>query len=118
MGGRERCHEGTISAACYDHTTETLITGGFDRKVRLWNLDGRALGEIASQIPKGFADAIRTLCIVPGGATGHQGGEAEGGGGGGSHLWLSAADAIPQVYDVRSRTRVTRCLPPTPLPPT
>jgi len=85
-GGKENCHEGAISAVTYDNDNNWVITGSFDRTVKIWAGDGKQVNKI-----DGFSDTLTGLCYVPATRT----------------LWMSANSAHPIIYDPRSATDIT-----------
>ena len=89
IGGRDNCHEGAISAVTFDPDNNWVITGSFDRNVKIWAGDGKKVTDI-----NGFSDTLTGLCYVPATKT----------------LWMSANSAHPIVYDPRSATDITHFL--------
>jgi WD40 repeat protein len=69
-----------------DADNSWLITGGFDRVVKLWSLDGSLIGRF-----DGFADTIVSFTYVLPTQT----------------LWISANSPSPVIYDPRSGINVT-----------
>ena len=86
IGAKENCHEGAITAVTFDPDNNWVITGSFDRCVRIWAQDGKKVAEI-----DGFADTLTGLAYCPATKT----------------LWMSSNSASPQVYDPRSATDIT-----------
>ena len=82
----KNCHDGAISAVTFDPDNNWLITGGFDRVVRIWAGDGKPVASIDS-----FNDTLTGIAYVPATKT----------------LWMSANSAHPLVYDPRSAQDVT-----------
>ncbi|KAJ3124143.1 hypothetical protein HK098_001370 [Nowakowskiella sp. JEL0407] len=81
-------HDAAISCMVYgkDADNSWLITGSFDRTVKLWSLDGNLLQKF-----DGFSDTITSLCYVVPTQT----------------LWITANSPIPIVYDPRSGVNVS-----------
>ncbi|KAI8810660.1 WD40-repeat-containing domain protein [Cladochytrium replicatum] len=81
-------HEAAISCMVYgkDADNSWLITGSFDRIVKLWSLDGNLLQRF-----DGFSDTITSLCYVLPTQT----------------LWITAMSSVPIVYDPRSGVNVS-----------
>jgi len=54
--GREQCrmigHTGSITTLAFDSRTESLISGGFDTTVRIWNINQSARENITQRTPK------------------------------------------------------------------
>ncbi len=73
----------------FDPDNNWIITGSFDRRVRIWANDGTRVTEITS-----FSDTLTGLCYVPATKT----------------LWMSANSPHPIVYDPRSATDITAFL--------
>ena len=48
IGGHGKCHDGAISAVTFDPDNNWIITGSFDRRVRIWANDGARVTEITS----------------------------------------------------------------------
>ena len=80
IGGHGKCHDGAISAVTFDPDNNWIITGSFDRRVRIWANDGARVTEITS-----FSDTLTGLSYVPATKT----------------LWMSANSPHPIVYDPR-----------------
>ena len=72
----KNCHDGAISAVTFDPDNNWLITGGFDRVVRIWAGDGKPVASIDS-----FNDTLTGIAYVPATKT----------------LWMSANSAHPRV---------------------
>ena len=85
-GGKDNCHEGAISAVTFDPDNNWIITGSFDRSVKIWAGDGKKVAEIDD-----FPDTLTGLAYCPATKT----------------LWMSANSTSPQVYDPRSATDIT-----------
>ena len=84
------CHDGAISCATFDPDNNWLITGSFDRTVKIWAGDGKKpIAEISN-----FSDTITGLVYVPATKT----------------LWISFNSPHPLVYDPRSATDITQYL--------
>lgn len=82
-------HDGAISAVTFDPDNNLLITGGFDRSVRIWACDGKRVSKI-----DGFSDTLTGLAYAPATKT----------------LWMSANSAQPVVYDPRTLTDISKYL--------
>jgi WD40 repeat protein len=80
-------HDAAISTLVYgkDADNSWLITGGYDRMVKLWSLDGNLMQRF-----DGFAQIISSVCYVVPAQT----------------LWVSASSPVPIVYDPRSGINV------------
>ena len=85
-GGKDNCHEGAISAVTFDPDNNWIITGSFDRCVKIWAGDGKKVADI-----DGFSDTLTGLAYCPATKT----------------LWMSSNSASPLVYDPRSATDIT-----------
>ncbi|KAI8908490.1 WD40-repeat-containing domain protein [Gorgonomyces haynaldii] len=81
-------HDAAISTLVYgkDADNSWLITGSFDRVVKLWSLDGNLMQRF-----DGFANIISSCCYVVPSQT----------------LWVTANSSIPLVYDPRSGINVS-----------
>jgi WD40 repeat protein len=81
-------HDSAITCMIFgkDADNSWLISGGFDRVVKLWSLDGSLIGRF-----DGFADTIVSLTYVLPTQT----------------LWISANSSSPVIYDPRSGINVT-----------
>ncbi|KAI8837830.1 WD40-repeat-containing domain protein [Chytridium lagenaria] len=81
-------HDAAISCMVFgkDADNSWLITGSFDRVVKLWSLDGNLLQRF-----DGFSDTITSVCYVLPTQT----------------LWITASSPDPIVYDPRSGINVT-----------
>ncbi|KAJ3330631.1 DExD/H-box ATP-dependent RNA helicase dhh1 [Blyttiomyces sp. JEL0837] len=81
-------HDAAISCMVYgkDADNSWLITGSFDRVVKLWSLDGNLLQRF-----DGFIDTITSVCYVLPTQT----------------LWITASSSAPIVYDPRSGINVS-----------
>ncbi|KAJ3043664.1 hypothetical protein HDV00_004437 [Rhizophlyctis rosea] len=81
-------HDAAISCMVYgkDQDNSWLITGSFDRMVKLWSLDGNLLQRF-----DGFSDTITSVCYVIPTQT----------------LWVTAGSTIPIVFDPRSGVNVS-----------
>uniref|UniRef100_A0A7S3DAN8 Guanine nucleotide-binding protein subunit beta-like protein n=1 Tax=Palpitomonas bilix TaxID=652834 RepID=A0A7S3DAN8_9EUKA len=80
-------HKKAISAVAFDHDDNWLITGSYDRTVKLWAKDSdRALLTFDN-----FEDTITGLCYVP--ST--------------SNLWVASNGSIPQIFDPRTGADIT-----------
>ncbi|KAJ1338995.1 hypothetical protein BSLG_006134 [Batrachochytrium salamandrivorans] len=79
----KEAHDAAISCMISgkDADNNWLITGSFDRVVKLWSLDGNLIQRF-----DGFSDTISSLCYVVPTQT----------------LWVTANSAIPVIYDPRS----------------
>ncbi|KAJ3139429.1 hypothetical protein HK101_003641 [Irineochytrium annulatum] len=84
----QNAHDAAISCMVYgkDADNSWLITGSFDRTVKLWSLDGNLLQRF-----DGFGDTITSVCYVLPTQT----------------LWITASSTSPVVYDPRSGINVT-----------
>jgi hypothetical protein len=82
-------HDGAISAVTFDPDDNWLITGGFDRSVRIWACDGKRVSKI-----DGFSDTLTGLAYAQATRT----------------LWMSANSAQPVVYDPRTLTDISKYL--------
>ena len=99
-----RCHDGAIACAAFnpEPAAQTLITGGFDMTVKVWNHD--ALTAHAQFLPShtfSLPAAATALCYLP--AT--------------RALWVTAAAGGPPgggpiIYDPRTGTNLTDFVPP------
>jgi len=85
-GGKENCHDGAISAVTFDPDNNWIITGSFDRCVKIWAGDGKKVADI-----DGFSDTLTGLAYCPATKT----------------LWMSSNSPSPLVYDPRSATDIT-----------
>jgi len=85
-GGKDNCHDGAISAVTFDPDNNWIITGSFDRCVKIWAGDGKKVADI-----DGFPDTLTGLAYCPATKT----------------LWMSSNSASPLVYDPRSATDIT-----------
>ncbi|ORY40968.1 WD40 repeat-like protein [Rhizoclosmatium globosum] len=81
-------HDAAISCMVYgkDADNSWLITGSFDRIVKLWSLDGNLLQRF-----DGFSDTITSICYVLPTQT----------------LWITANSPAPVVFDPRSGINVS-----------
>jgi WD40 repeat protein len=81
-------HDAAISTLVYgkDADNSWLITGSFDRVVKLWSLDGNLMQRF-----DGFAQIISSVCYVVPSQT----------------LWVSASSPVPIIYDPRSGINVS-----------
>ncbi|KAJ3086653.1 hypothetical protein HK100_008637, partial [Physocladia obscura] len=81
-------HDAAISCMVYgkDADNSWLITGSFDRIVKLWSLEGNLLQRF-----DGFSDTITSICYVMPTQT----------------LWITANSSTPIVYDPRSGINVS-----------
>ncbi|ORX42833.1 WD40 repeat-like protein [Piromyces finnis] len=90
-------HEAAISCMIYGKNSDNswIITGSFDRTVKLWSLDGNLLQNF-----DGFNNTITSVCHVPPTQT----------------LWLSANSPTPIIWDPKGGINVsdfvTTSLPP------
>ncbi|KAH9247138.1 hypothetical protein BASA81_015281 [Batrachochytrium salamandrivorans] len=84
----KEAHDAAISCMISgkDADNNWLITGSFDRVVKLWSLDGNLIQRF-----DGFSDTISSLCYVVPTQT----------------LWVTANSAIPVIYDPRSGVNVS-----------
>ncbi|OAJ36383.1 hypothetical protein BDEG_20563 [Batrachochytrium dendrobatidis JEL423] len=84
----KEAHDAAISCMIFgkDADNSWLITGSFDRVVKLWSLDGNLMQRF-----DGFSDTITSLCYVVPTQT----------------LWVTANSSIPVVYDPRSGINVS-----------
>ena len=82
-------HEGAISAVTFDPENNWLITGSFDRSVRVWSCDGKRVSKI-----EGFSDTLTGLAYATATKT----------------LWMSANSVQPVVYDPRTLTDISKYL--------
>ena len=44
-------HTGTVAALAWDATANTLLSGGFDTTVRVWQIKGDAAGRVSRRDP-------------------------------------------------------------------
>eukprot|EP01135_Chromosphaera_perkinsii_P010375 Nk52_evm47s2118 gene=Nk52_evmTU47s2118 len=81
-------HDAAISCMVYGHDNDNswIMTGSFDRVVKIWSLDGNLLQRI-----DGMNDTVTDLCYVP---TTHT-------------LWVTASSTQPSVYDPRTGANVS-----------
>ncbi|KAI9091859.1 WD40-repeat-containing domain protein [Phlyctochytrium arcticum] len=81
-------HDAAISCMIFgkDADNSWLITGSFDRSVKLWSLDGNLLQRF-----DGIGDTVTSLCYVLPTQT----------------LWITANSVAPIIYDPRSGINVT-----------
>ncbi|KAJ3217607.1 hypothetical protein HDU67_007549 [Dinochytrium kinnereticum] len=81
-------HDAAISCMVFgkDADNSWLITGSFDRVVKLWSLDGNLLQRF-----DGFSDTITSVCYVLPTQT----------------LWITSSSPSPIVYDPRSGINVS-----------
>ncbi|KAI9199249.1 WD40-repeat-containing domain protein [Polychytrium aggregatum] len=81
-------HDAAISCMVYgkDADNSWLITGAFDKIVKLWSLDGNLLQKF-----DGFSDTINSVCYVIPTQT----------------LWITASSSCPVVFDPRSGINVS-----------
>ncbi|RKP03096.1 hypothetical protein CXG81DRAFT_10019 [Caulochytrium protostelioides] len=81
-------HHAAISALAYakDSDNGWLITGSFDRTVKLWSLDGNSLQKFSN-----FSDTITSIVYIHPTQT----------------MWVAAGSTSPIVYDPRSDTEIT-----------
>ena len=83
---QRNCHAGAISSAAFDWENNLVITGSFDRSVKVWSPEGKLLQTFGP-----FADTLTGLCYAPASC----------------ELWMSANSAAPIIYDPRTGTNVT-----------
>lgn len=84
----KNCHDSAISTLVFgrDADNRWLISGAFDRVVKIWSLDGNLLHRF-----DGFTQIISSVCYVVPTQT----------------LWIAAASSAPIVYDPRSGINVS-----------
>lgn len=82
-------HEGAIAAMTFDTHNNRIITGGYDRTVKVWSMppDGRLLQNFDT-----FAESLTGVCYCEVTKT----------------LWASCSSGRPQVYDLHSGTNITQ----------
>jgi WD40 repeat protein len=81
----QKAHKAAISVIAYDQDNSRFLSGGFDKKVKIWNQDGTIVSELA-----GFGDIITGICYNP--MT--------------KMLWVAANSPQPLVYDAITGSNV------------
>jgi len=81
-------HDAAISCMIYGKNSDNswIITGSFDRTVKLWSLDGNLLQNF-----DGFSNTITSICYVPPTQT----------------LWLTAHSPAPIIWDPKGGINVS-----------
>ncbi len=79
-------HDGAIAAMTFDTLNNRVITGGYDRRVKVWSTDGRLLQNFED-----FATSVTGLCYC----------EVT------RHLWACCSCGRPYVYDLHSGSNIT-----------
>lgn len=79
-------HDGAIAAMAFDTHNNRVITGGYDRRIKVWSTDGRLLQNFED-----FATSVTGLCYC----------EVT------RHLWACCACGRPYVYDLHSGSNIT-----------
>ena len=90
VGTPVECHEAAISAVTFDPDNNWVITGSFDRQVKIWAGDSKKPVAIIDEA-HGISDTVTGLVYCPSTRT----------------LWISSNSASPLVYDPRSATDIT-----------
>jgi len=90
VGTPVQCHDAAISAVTFDHDNNWIITGSFDRQVKIWAGDGKKPVAVIND-KNGIDDTVSGLVYCPATRT----------------LWMASNSASPLVYDPRSATDIT-----------
>ena len=90
MGTPVVCHDGAISAMAFDPDNNWVITGSFDRQVKIWAGDSKKPVAVIDE-KNGIDDTVTGLAYCPATKT----------------LWMASNSASPIVYDPRSATDIT-----------
>jgi len=88
--GPVECHDGAISAVAFDPHNNWVITGSYDRQVKIWAGDSKKPVAIIDE-KNGIDDTVSGLAYCPATKT----------------LWMSSNSSHPLVYDPRSATDIT-----------
>ena len=84
------CHDAAISAVTFDPDNNWIITGSFDRQVKIWAGDSKKPVAIIDE-KTGINDTVTGLAYCPATKT----------------LWMASNSTTPVVYDPRSATDIT-----------
>ena len=68
-----------------------IITGGFDKTVKIWSVDGKLIHRL-----EGFLNTISGVCYVPRNKT----------------VWVASGNSNAQLYDPKSGDNVSRIVVP------
>jgi len=90
VGSPVTCHDAAISAVTFDPDNNWVITGSFDRQVKIWAGDGKKPVAVIDE-KTGIDDTVTGLVYCPATKT----------------LWMASNSASPLVYDPRSATDIT-----------
>ena len=84
------CHDGAISAVAFDPDNNWVVTGSFDRQVKIWAGDSKKPVAVIDE-KNGIDDTVTGLAYCPATRT----------------LWIASNSASPMIYDPRSATDIT-----------